>query len=207
MERANPVATPLDPNVPIEPNPVLCIEDRSNPFARLLGELQFLANMTCPDISFAVNRLTCYTANPSTQHYGMLKRILRYLVGTKSYGITYRKTLRESKPLIAYTDAGFANTDEKKSTTGIAVISAGGAILWKSKKQSLSALSTTEAEYIAMAHTGAETRWLQNLYTELEFAIHPPLPIRCDNLGTISMAENPFITQKSRHIDLKYHSI
>ena len=54
MERANPVATPLDPNVLIEPNPVPSIGDRSNPFARLLGELQFLANATRPDISFAV---------------------------------------------------------------------------------------------------------------------------------------------------------
>jgi hypothetical protein len=210
MERANPVATPLDPNTPIEPNDDPSDGNRSNPFARLLGELQYLANATRPDIAFAVNRLASYTANPSTQHYSMVKRIIRYLAGTKNYGITYYKSNSQMSQLAsikAYSDAGFANTDEKKSTTGIAFISAGGAILWKSKKQSLSALSTTEAEYIALAHTGTEARWLRNLYTELGFPTNAPLHIKCDNLGAISMAENPFITQKSRHIDLKYHSI
>jgi hypothetical protein len=137
----------------------------------------------------------------------MLKQIIRYLAGTKDYGITYHKSYKQTAPLNTYTDAGFANTDEKKSTTRIAIISAGGAVLWKSKKQTLSALSTTEAEYIALAHSGTEARWLRNLYTELGFPNSNPLLIRCDNLGAISMAENPFITPRLRHIDLKYHSI
>jgi hypothetical protein len=89
MEKANPVATPLDLNVPIEPNPDESDGDCSNPFARLLGKLQYLANATRLDIAFAVNRLASYTANPSTLHYSMRKRILRYLTGTRKYRITY----------------------------------------------------------------------------------------------------------------------
>jgi hypothetical protein len=92
MEHANPIATPLDANIPIEPNPEESDGDQSNPFMRLLGELQYLANATRPDIVFAVNRLVSFTANPSMKHYKLLKRILRYLAGTKTYGITYRKS-------------------------------------------------------------------------------------------------------------------
>jgi hypothetical protein len=89
MQCANPVVTPLDPNIPLEPNPDGNEGDRSNSYACVLGELQFLVNATRPDISYTVNRLAAYTANPSLQHMGALKRILRYLIGTKSYGITY----------------------------------------------------------------------------------------------------------------------
>ena len=65
MERANPVLMPLDPNTPLEPNPDGNEGSRSNSYARLLGELQFLANAMRPDISYAVSRLASYTANPS----------------------------------------------------------------------------------------------------------------------------------------------
>ena len=108
------------------------------------------------DISFTVNRLALYTTNLSMQHYRILKRILRYLVGTRSHGIIYWKSYRPTLPLIGYTNATFGNADEKKSTTGLVFISAEGAILWKSKKQTIIALSMTEAEYIALAHIGTE---------------------------------------------------
>jgi hypothetical protein len=138
MERSNPVATLLDLNVPIEAN----IEDsdniQSNPFAWLLGELQYLANAMQLDIAFAVNRLATFTANPSMKHYAMLKRIIRYLAGTKQFGITYRKMYRKL-PIMGYANASHANQDEQKSILGILFIAARGAILWKSKKQMLSA--------------------------------------------------------------------
>jgi hypothetical protein len=72
VERTNPVATPLD-NTIIEKNPDESDRDHSNPFAKLLGKLQYLANTTQPDISFAINRLESYTANPSLTHYRLLK--------------------------------------------------------------------------------------------------------------------------------------
>src|SRR6266850_4303135 len=93
LERANLVSMPLDPNTPLVPNPNEGKVDQSNPYARLLGELQFLANATRPDIAFMVNRLASYTANPSIHHITALKRVLRYLAGTKSYGITYTTEL------------------------------------------------------------------------------------------------------------------
>ena len=72
----NPVSTPMDPKVKILPNPDGNEGSRSNYFAQILGELQFLANATRPDIAFAINRLCSYTANPTVQHVTALKRIL-----------------------------------------------------------------------------------------------------------------------------------
>ena len=152
MEHANPVSTPMDCNNLPEPNPDQSVSNRSNSYARLLEE--YIANCTRSDITFAIHRLASYTANPSMQHQMMLKRVLRYLAGTRSHGITYRRST-DLQQIVGYVDAGFANTDERKSTTGITFITGKGAILWKSKKQTLTTLSTTEAEYVALAQAGA----------------------------------------------------
>jgi len=126
---ANPVHMPLDPCVKILPNPDGNEGDRSNSFAQLLGELQFVANSTRPDIAFAVNRLASYMANPSMQHQTTLKRILRYLSGTKAHGITYSHT-PEPVPFYGYADASYKNRDDGKLTTGYVFLAAGGAITW-----------------------------------------------------------------------------
>jgi hypothetical protein len=77
MAKANPVGMPLDPNVKLVPNPEDNEPNRSNAYAKLLGELQYIANSTRLDILYAMNHLGAYTANPSLQHYGTLKQILR----------------------------------------------------------------------------------------------------------------------------------
>jgi hypothetical protein len=76
MDHANPVSMPMDPNKKLQPNPNGNEGSHSNSYTRLLGELQYLANATRPDIVYAVNRLAAYTANPSLQHVGALKQIL-----------------------------------------------------------------------------------------------------------------------------------
>jgi hypothetical protein len=112
MDMANPVGMPLDPNVVLEPNPDGNTGDRSNLYARLIGELQFIANATRPDIAYAISRLSSYTANPTLQHVSALKRVLRYLSGTRSYGITYSDVLGHPNYFFGYTDAAFANVDD-----------------------------------------------------------------------------------------------
>ena len=108
--------TPMYPHIKLEPNPDGNEGNRSNSFARLLGELQFLANSTRPNIAFAMNRLAAYTTNPSLQHVTALKQILRYLAGTKNLGITYSKTSinpnNNSNFFYGFADAAFANHDD-----------------------------------------------------------------------------------------------
>jgi hypothetical protein len=206
LSEINSVTTPLDPNIKLEPNPDGSEGNRSNSFARLLGELQFLANNTRPDISFAVNRLAAYTANPSLQHVTTLKRILRYLAGTKNLGITYSKNLNENSNIFhGFADAAFANHDDLKSTSGYVFSAAGGAITWKSKKQTTIALSSTEAEYVALSEAGREACWLRNLFEELGYPQEFPTLIKGDNDGSISMAKNHQFHNRSKHIAIRWH--
>ena len=210
MENLNPVSTPMDPNVKLVPNPDGNKGDRSNSFARLLAELQFLANATRPDIAYAVNRLAAYTANPSLQHVSMLKRMLRYLAGTKTHGITYSKNhpkrvLDGENLFHGYADAAYANTDDYKSTSGYVFQMGGGAITWRSKKQTTIALSSTEAEYVALSEAGREACWLRSLFEELGENQSLPTLIKGDNDGSIAMACNPQFHKRSKHIATRWH--
>lgn len=90
MADANPVSTPMDPNISLEPNKENGETNCSNDYASLIGSLQYLATATHPDIAYTVNRLAAYTANPSFTHYGAAKDVLRYIKGTRNYGIKYR---------------------------------------------------------------------------------------------------------------------
>jgi len=226
MAEANPVGMPLDPNIKIGPNLVYNKPNRSNSYAKLMGELQYLANATRPDISYAVNRLASYTANPSLEHYGSLKRILRYLAGTKDYGITYRKSdglnsdtnlfhglTRNNGPanngednlFHGFTDAAFANADDYKSTTGYVFLASEGAITWKSKKQTIIAMSSTESEYVALSEAGREAFWLRNLYDELGFPQMGPTVIKSDNEGSVILSHNPQFHARTKHIEIRHH--
>ena len=211
MEHANPVSTPLDPNHKLEPNKEICEPNRSNDYASLIGSLQYLAIATRPNIAFAVNRLASYTENPSLKHYGAAKRLLRYIKETRDYGITYHTHANrhigppDTNIVYGFSDAAFANTDDRKSTSGYVFMSNGGAITWRSKKQTTIALSSTEAEYVALSEAAREAMWLYQLYGELGYPQTNPILILGDNNGSIAMAKNPEFHKRSKHVDIRWH--
>ena len=208
LERCNPVSMPLDPNVPLELNPEGNEGNRSNSYARLLGELQYIVSTTQPDITYAVNRLTSYTANPSLQHTTALKRILRYLCGTQSYCITYKVVSKKVDFFSGYADAAYANADKGQSTTGYVFLAGEGAITWSSKKQISTALSSTQVEYVVLSKAACKACWLRNLYTELGLLKEDmPMTIKGDNDGSIAMARNPQFHKQMKHIAVQWHWI
>ena len=99
----------------------------------------------------------------------------------------------------------YANTDDYKSTSGYVFLVAGGAITWRSKKQTTIALSLTEAEYIALSEAGQEACWLRNLYEEIGYIQESPNIIKGDNDGANSMARNPQFHKRSKHIATRWH--
>ena len=153
MEQANTVCTPLDPKLPIKPNLEGNEGDKRNSFTCLLSSLQYLTTATCPDITFAVNRLSTYTANPSLAHQMAVKHILRYLAGTKDLGITYRKPQQSQSHLELlhrFSDTAYANNSNYCSTSGYVFIVGGGAVMWGSRKQTSVALSSIKVKYVAL---------------------------------------------------------
>jgi hypothetical protein len=194
MTNANPVGMPMDPNLKLEPNLDDNERNQSNSFAKLLGSLQFIANSTQLDISYAVNRIAAYTANPGLQNHGAIKQILKYLAGTKTLGITYKKSSDETGTnnlFHGYADAAYVHANDLKSTTGYVFLAGGGAIMWKSKKQTMIALSLTKAEYIALSEAGHEATWLQNLYGELGCPQKGLTVIKGNNDGSVVLMHNP----------------
>jgi hypothetical protein len=151
IDCANPISMPLEHNAKFQPNLDRNAGNCSNLYARLIGKLQFIVNAMRPDIAYMVSKLSSYTANPSMQHMTMLKRVLQYLSGTRSYGITYHNVLGHPNQFFGCANASFADPDDLKSTTGYVFKMSSGAIAWYSKKQSVMALLTMEAEYIALS--------------------------------------------------------
>lgn len=102
------------------------------------------------------------TANgePRQQHWNAAMHVLRYLQGSKSSGIVYKKTAAD---LHAYTDASWAiDYNDRKSQSGFASICGGGTVLWRSKKQTIVTTSSTEAEYVNLSSVAKEAAFLHN---------------------------------------------
>ena len=110
--------------------------------------------------------------------------------------------------LVGYVDASFANNNDRKSTSGFISFFNYGPIMWFSKKQSVVALSSTEAEYIALCLGSKEIVWLRNILKELKLINEDkPILIYEDNQATIMMAKSGSSTKRTKHIDIKYHFI
>jgi hypothetical protein len=209
MLNCNPVTLPMDTHHPFgRPGEsytiILNLPTRCR---KLIGELLYLAICTRPDISFAVNALAQHNANPSLAHFAAAKRLLRYLAGTLNLRMSYGGA-RVDEPLHAYCDADWASTPEDRlSISGYAWFYAGGIIAHASKKQSTHALSSTEAEYMAITHVIQEGLWLVSLFNEIHVPLPSPIVIHIDNTGAISLSKEAKNHIRSKHIDVRYHFI
>ncbi|MCH93029.1 retrovirus-related Pol polyprotein from transposon TNT 1-94 [Trifolium medium] len=172
-----------------------------------VGALQY-ATLTRPDISFSVNKVCQFMAHPLESHWKAVKRILRYLKGTTSHGLLLHPS-SSSPPfsLRAYSDADWAtDQDDRRSVSGSCIYFGSNLVSWSSKKQPLVARSSTEAEYRSMAHTTAELMWIQSLLQELKVPYHTPT-LLCDNISSVSLAHNPVLHSRTKHIELDIHFV
>ncbi|RVW14074.1 Retrovirus-related Pol polyprotein from transposon TNT 1-94 [Vitis vinifera] len=128
--------------------------------------LMYAQVCTRPDIAFVVGMLGRYLSNPGSQHWKAAKKVLRYLQGTKDLMLTYQRT--SLLDVVGFCDADFAGCiDDKKSTTGYIFMMAGGAVSWKSVKQTLTASSTMEVEYVACYEACCHAMWMRNFVSAL----------------------------------------
>lgn len=206
MTDARPASSPLDPGSKYEKgdsrNPPR--EDLKFRYRQAVGALLYLAGGTRPDIAFATAYMSQFSEHPTEEHWSGIKHILRYIKGTKSYALVFRKA---GTCVQAFCDADWASDrTDRKSFSGYVFTLAGAAISWSSRKQRCTALSTVEAEYVAMCQATKEALWLQQFLGELsasEFAQEPQI-LKVDNQGAISLAKNQVTSERSKHIDLKY---
>jgi hypothetical protein len=178
------------------------------PYRECVGALMFAACAARPDIATAVGRCARHVETPTADDIAAVKRVLRYLQGTRSHGIRFSKAAPEAAQptLIAFADADWANSSDRKSTSGC-LIQYGGAVLWGSRRQKCVALSSTEAEFIAASHAVQQVMWLRQLLRDLGIPQHSPTTMFEDNQSCIKMVENESLSQRSKHIDIKYRFI
>jgi len=205
MHDANPVATPADANVKLKKDDGVSKSVDSSTYQSMVGNLLYAAMATRPDIAQAVSVVSKFNANPSVSHLTAVKRVLRYLKGTVNLALKYNQT--ESRALVGFSDADWAgDQDDRRSTTGNVFLLGGGAVSWLSKKQSTVALSTAEAEYVALSQAAQECVWLRRLLSDLGMDATPVVILE-DNQGAIAIAKNPVDHSRTKHIDIRYHYI
>src|ERR1700678_430574 len=160
---------------------------------------------TRPDISYAVIKMAQFSANPSPKHTNAARYILRYLKTTRTKRLVYDGD--SNKGLIAFTDSDWASDKiSRRSQTGFFFIIAGAAFAWQSQAQKTVALSSTEAEYMALSDCSRQAVWIQSLLRKLGIDI-PTVPICGDNQGSIFIGSNPVQERCSKHIDICYHYV
>ncbi|GMH14052.1 hypothetical protein Nepgr_015893 [Nepenthes gracilis] len=145
-----------------------------------------------------------FLSNPGKEHWSVVKWIMQYIRGTTKRCLC----LGSDKPqLVGYSDADMAgDIDSRKSTKGYLVTFAGGAVSWQSKLQKCVALSTTEAEYIAITEACKEMLWMKKFVQELGLQ-QEKYTVFCDSQSAIHLCKNSSFHSRSKHIDVRYHWI
>jgi hypothetical protein len=178
------------------------------PYRECVGALQYLAVLTRPDIVYAVNQASRFLANPGKKHWEAVKRILRYLRGTVDDGLEYKRSA--SATLVdGYSDSDWAgDSDDRRSCSGHVFRVYGGIVSFRSKKQPTTALSSCEAELIALTMAMKEALWLRGLLVEL--GIHQsdqPMLIHEDNQGAMALANDAKFSDRTKHVDIKFFRV
>jgi hypothetical protein len=175
------------------------------PFRSAVGSLIYLVTGTRPDIAVAVGEVAKFCNNPGKQHWAAVKRIFRYLKGTEDFGLLVNPS---NDTLIGYSDADWAgDLDSRRSTTGYVFTIGGVPVSWKSKRQPTVALSTAEAEYMALSAACQEVIWLRRILKNFSCAQKDSRIVFEDNQGCIALAKNPVAHDRTKHIDIRYHFI
>ncbi|XP_057483946.1 secreted RxLR effector protein 161-like [Actinidia eriantha] len=178
------------------------------PYASAIGSLMYAHVCTRPDIAYVIGMLGRYQSNPGLDHWKAAKKVIRYLQGTKSYMLMYRRT--DNLEVIGYSNLDYPGCiDSQKSISGYIFMLAGAAVSWRSAKQTLTATFTMEAEFVSYFEAISHGVLLNSFISGLRVvdSISRLLRLYCDNSAAVFMAKNNKSGSQSKHIDIKYLAI
>lgn len=205
MENCKPAFTPLASGTVLDK----CSKEDCNVasttlYQSLMGALNYLATISRPDLAHVISKLSQFNTHPHQEHFVAAKHVLRYLRNNSKVCLKFNN----NDGLLCYTDADWgSDTTDRRSYSGYVVYFGGGPIAWESKKQNVTALSTMEAEYIAMCQGTKEVVFQRSLLMEMGFMSpdENATTLFCDNQGASFFAKNDVTHKRSKHIDIKYH--
>lgn len=211
MNQAKPVSTPLAAHFKLSlkdtPETEIEVEQMSKvPYANAVGSLMYAMVCTRPDISHAVSVVSRYMSNPGKRHWEAVKWIMRYLRGSTDVSLIYDGN-QASESVVGYVDSDYAgDLDKRRSMTGYVFTISGCTVSWKATLQSTIALSTTEAEYMALTEAVKESKWLHGLLDSLGVNAQVP-EVHCDSQSAIHLAKNPVYHERTKHIDVRMYFV
>lgn len=204
MLGCKPSEVPVEPNFKLKTTGSGERVDKER-YQRLVGKLIYLSH-TRPDIAFSVSMVSQHMHSPTEEHLEAVFKILRYLKRTSGRGLLFKGS--NTIKIEAYTDADWAGcVNDRRSTSGMCTYVGGNLVTWRSKKQSVVALSSAEAEFRAAAQGICELLWLKKLLKELGMKIEEPMKLFCDNKAAISIANNPVQHDRTKHVEIDRHFI
>lgn len=217
VTECNPVKTPMvmGQNLSVKDKATTDEERRKvATYRKLVGSLNWAASTCRPDVAFAVSQLARFVSEPGVKHMKAARRVLMYLWTTRRHGLIFQQPDNgASQPLTngmfvdAFSDADHANdVDTRKSVSGVLVRVNGTAVCWASKRQSLTALSTAEAELYAAMETTKWVLFIQNLFRDFQVNL-PTTTLFTDSSVLIDMLANRNVTIRTRHLDTRRHRV
>ncbi|THH13070.1 hypothetical protein EUX98_g9761, partial [Antrodiella citrinella] len=237
MDDCNPQRTPVESSIVLTkddcPTSAKDIaEMKAYPYREIVGVILWISLIARPDLAFAAGHLAQFNANPGMTHWKAVKRVLRYLAATRDLRLvlglqddgdasvgpvnvsTQDKLLPKEDPVTATTLRGWTDSDwardidDRRSVSGYVFRLGGSTVSWSSKKQASVATSSSEGEYMALAHGARQGLWLRYLLHELGVdADKKPTWIRVDNRSAISVSKEARSTGLMKHIAIRYHIV
>ena len=209
MAKAKPVNCPLTGHFKLSSSQCPTSDEEKNemqkiPYASAVGSLMYAMVCTRSDIAHAVGVVSRFLSDPGKEHWVAVKWILRYLQGSSKMSLCFGK----GDPILdGFTDSDMAgDIDSQKSTSGYLITFGGGAVAWQSRLQKCVALSTIEAEFIAITEACKELLWLKKFLQELGLK-QERYVLHCDSQSAIHLSKNSSFHSRSKHIDVRYHWI
>jgi hypothetical protein len=176
-------------------------------YRRLIGMLLFLATNSRPDIAASISILSQRVTKPRDCDLNEVKRVIRYLKATKDEKL-HLSVSNPKEKMFAYSDADWAeDRDGRKSHSGLFCSVNEGAIMWSCRKQDIVALSSAEAEFVALTDTCKEVVWINRLAKDFGIEIKEPITVYTDSQSAMAMVNNQKFSHRTKHIDTKYYFV
>jgi len=213
MAEAKPVSTPSEPGHHLRgddcPQRGTADPEVIRNYQACIGSLMYLAVMTRGDCAFAVNQCARFLSNPGPTHIAAAKRILRYVAGTADQGLVYSRSADSNMAnvLTASADADHGGADDRRSVSGWVVMLNGAMVSWASKRQPVTAISSTESEFYSVSQCAMECVYLRRVMALLGYEQRGPTLIAQDNYACICLTQGAKMYHKAKHIDTRVYRV
>ncbi|KAL7150071.1 hypothetical protein ABFS83_05G083800 [Erythranthe nasuta] len=178
------------------------------PYANAVGSLMYCMVCSRPDLAYAASVISRFMADLGQAHWEALKWTLRYMKGSAEIGLLFKRNDRITcDAWKGFVDSDYAGSiDTRKSLTGYVFTLFGTAVSWKSNLQSVVALSTTKAEYMAVTEAVKEAIWMIGILQELGIE-QKNVYVYCDNQSAIHLKKHQVFHERSKHIDVRLNFV